>query len=254
MLYRSTCDLFIRSYWKDLEWLSYCLASIQKYCREFRSVIVVLPQSSAAWLRRMDLSAGSSSTDIRFAFCRDYPDDYLGQQATKMLADTFTDADYICHVDSDCVFRRLTTPNHLIDQDRPRVMKRSRDELGRHYPWREPTERFLGWTVRDDFMQQPPFTFPRWLYSGLREHAVLTHGVDMERYIEAQSERGFSEFNVLGAFAWQRHRERFIWVDIGSFPPIEPHCHWYWSWGGINDVIRSEILETLGVGQAGRLR
>ena len=83
---RFICDLFIRSYWKDLEWLAFCLASIGKYCRGFRSVIVVLPQSSEPWLRRTGLLDGAGPSDTQIAFCRNYPDDYLGQQATKLLA------------------------------------------------------------------------------------------------------------------------------------------------------------------------
>src|SRR5947209_4154135 len=111
----TTCDLFIRSYWKDLEWLRFCLASIQRYCHGFRSVIVVVPRSTAPWLRRVSLPP-----HVRVEFCRDYPDDYLGQQVTKLLADNFSDADYICHVDSDCVFFRPTSPEDLIVDGKPR--------------------------------------------------------------------------------------------------------------------------------------
>jgi hypothetical protein len=233
---RLNCDLFIRSYWKDLPWLEFCLASINKYCHGFRAVIVAFPRSSEPWLRRFALPS-----NVQIEFCRDYRDDYLGQQATKLLADTFTDADYICHVDSDCVFCLATSPDDLMVAGRPRILKRPCELLGRHYPWRKPTERFLGWNVTDDFMQHQPFLFPRWIYSELRTHVVSVHAVDIETYVTAQPQRGFSEYNVMGAFAWARYRERFEWVDTSISPPGEPHCRWYWSWGGINDSIRAEI-------------
>ena len=39
-------DIFIRTYWKDTEWLEFCLRSITRYARGFGSVIVVAPQKS----------------------------------------------------------------------------------------------------------------------------------------------------------------------------------------------------------------
>lgn len=237
---RLSCDLFIRSYWKDLAWLEFSLASIAKYCRGFRTVIVVFPRSSEPWLRKRILPGNP-----RIEFCRDYRDDYLGQQATKLLADSFTNADYICHVDSDCVFCRPTSPVDLIAGGKARVLKLPCKLLGPHWPWQKPTEKVLGWTVLDDFMQQPPFLFPRWIYPEVRAHVVTRHGVDIETYIAAQPPRGFSEYNVIGAFAWERHRERFEWLDVSVSPPGEPHCRWYWSWGGIDDEIRSEIQAIL---------
>ena len=126
-----------------------------------------------------------------------------------------------------------------------RIFRFPCERLGRHYPWRKPTEEFLRWGVCDDFMQRPPFVFPRWIYPEVRAHALHIHGVDIETYILAQPPRCFSEYNVLGAFAWARHHERFEWRDTSVSPPGEPHCRWYWSWGGINDAIRSEIRSIL---------
>src|SRR2546430_1989099 len=110
------CDIFIRSYWKDFAWLELCLAAIAQYCHGFRSVIVVVPRSSQPWLRRFP----ALEDKVQVEFCRDYRDDYLGQQATKLRADTFTDADFICHVDSDCIFCRPTAPADLIEEGKSR--------------------------------------------------------------------------------------------------------------------------------------
>jgi hypothetical protein len=230
------CDLFIRGYWKDLGWLALCLASVRRYCHGFRDTVVVLPRSSDPWLRRRGLPRVG-----RIEWCRDYRDDYLGQQATKLMADSFTDADFICHVDCDCIFIRPTSPENFIVGERPRVFKRPIELLGRERPWQAPTEKFLGWQVRDDFMYYPPFTFPRWLYALLREHTLTEHGMDLETYILAQPPRGFSEFNALGAFAWERCRDRFLWVEATVVPPRDAHCRWYWSWGGLDAKTRAEI-------------
>jgi hypothetical protein len=232
-----TCDLIIRSYWKDLPWLQLCLRSITRYCSGFRHVIVVLPHGSEARLRR----APPLDPRVRVQLCADYPDDYLGQQVTKLSVHHFTDADFICHVDSDCVFRQLTTPGDLIAGHRPTIVMRPFAELGRHWPWRGPTEAFLGWSVSHDFMQQPPFVYPRWLYPALHEFCLHRHKVSLERYVLSRPPRAFSEFNALGAFAYARFRDSFRWIDAAVTDPGPGRCQWYWSWGGLDARTRCEI-------------
>jgi hypothetical protein len=236
-----TCDIFIRSYYKDFEWLSYCLAAIERYCSGFRSVVVVIPETSRTRLNKLSLPASG----VRLEFCHAYRDDYLGQQATKMLADLFTDADFICHVDSDCIFSRQTTPEDLVFRGRVRVVIRPNKLLGRQRPWQQPTERFLGWPVTYDFMQQQPFTFPRWLYSQVRNHCTRLHEVDIETYITSQPPRSFSEYNVLGAYAYRYCAESFLWIDTSAEELAEPNCRWYWSWGGFTPEIRREIEQII---------
>lgn len=202
---------------------------------------MVVPQGSEPWLVRAGLPQIG-----RIEFCRDYKDDYLGQQATKLHADTFTEADFVCHVDSDCIFVRPTSPQDLILDEKPRVLMRPVETLGRERPWLPPTEKFLGWPVSFDFMRHPPYTFPRWLYARVREHATTEHGIDLETYVSVQPPRGFSEFNVLGAFAWAHCRDRFVWTKCDEEPPPDALCRWYWSWGGLDEGTRIEIEETLG--------
>ena len=236
-----SCDLLIRSYWKDLAWLELCLASIRRFCRGFRRVILVLPGSSRPWWRRSAIG----EAELQLVFCGEYGDDYLGQQVTKLKADHYSDADFICHVDADCIFTRPCTPAHLIVAGRPRVVVRGEAAADRHWPWREPTERFLGWPVRDDFMQQPPFVFPRWLYRELREFSINTHHLDLETYVLSQPPRGFSEFNVLAAYAFRYHHDGFLWLDQQRRQLDPPVCRWYWSWQGLDARTRSEIQALL---------
>jgi hypothetical protein len=234
------CALFIRSYWKDLEWLALCLASIARYCRGFQDIVVVMPRSSEPWLRRAGLPPVG-----RLEFCRDYRDDYLGQQATKVHADTFTTADFVCHVDSDCIFSGPVSPDDFVVDGKPRILMCALERLGRERPWQGPTEKFLGWPVSFDFMRHPPFTFPRWLYEHVRAHAVLEHGVDLDTYLARQPPRGFSEFNILGALAYERFRDHFVWTEWGGQTPPASPCRWYWSWGGLDTHTRREIEEIL---------
>lgn len=230
-----TCDIFIRSYYRDFSWLAYCLEAISRHCRGFRKVVLVVPASSRERLDWLGLKADETLT------CPDYRDDYLGQQVTKLHADLLTDADFICHIDSDCIFQRRTRPADLFQDGRPRVLMARYARLDRHVPWKALTERFLGWPVANEFMRTPPYTFPRWLYPALRQHAQAKHGMPLEQYIVSQPPRGFSEFNALSAYAFRRHREHFTWVDVHRQAPPKPVCRVYWSWAGIDAKTRGEL-------------
>ncbi|WP_327281446.1 MULTISPECIES: hypothetical protein [unclassified Streptomyces] len=198
------------------------------------------PGTGAAAVRR---AVGGS---VRLEVGPDYPDDYLGQQVSKLYADELTDAGLICHVDSDMVFFRPVSPADLLVGGRPWIVRRAVAELGRHRPWIAPTEGFLGRAVAYDFMQQPPFTYPRWLYGELRALCLERHGMSMERYVAGRPPRGFSEFNVLGAHAHALHRTSFAWHDAGAgaVPPLL--CRWYWSRGGIDARLRQELDLAVG--------
>lgn len=232
------CDIVVRSYYKDIDWLCYCLAAIHEHAVGFGSVVVVLPESSEPWLRRMSMPPGNA----RFEWCEEFSDDYLGQQVTKLYADSLTDAELICHLDSDCILSRRTTPESLAPSGRPFVVTRPASQVDRHVPWQGPTEEFLGWPARHDFMQQPPFVYPRWLYPAVREHCRIRHGMELSDYVVSRPPRGFSEFNALGGFAFERFPDHFNWVETTMAP--EPHCRWFWSWGGLGPSER-RVVESL---------
>ena len=236
----------VRSYYRDLRWLELCLRSIATHCRGFRRTILVVPASSRARLDHLGLAGDLTVT------CSDFADDYLGQQVTKLTADQLTDAELICHVDSDCVFRRPTTPADLLVGRRPYVLLEPYERLDPHVPWKALTERFLGGTVEHEFMRTPPYTFPRWIYAALRAHALETQGVPLEEYVVAQPHRGFSEFNALGSFAYRFHREEFMWIDPLVDEPPEPPCRAFWSRTGPSAEQLREIAELLGERQISR--
>jgi hypothetical protein len=231
-----TCALVVRTWWKDLAWAQWSLASVERFARGFDEVVVILPRSSETWLRHYDLR----TVGVRVDLCEDVADDYLGQQISKLHADEVTDADFICHLDSDCVFVRPVTPDALMPRGRPVVVTRAAGLMGRHWPWRESSTQFLGWPVRLDCMQRPPFVFPRWLYADVRNHCRRVHGVAIEEYVLACPPRGFSEFTVLGNLAHRFHRDAFDWVDAADAGTV-PWCRWYWSWEGLTAETEAEL-------------
>lgn len=177
--------------------------------------------------------------------CPDYKDDYLGQQVTKLMADKLTSSDYICHIDSDCVFSRPTTPQDLFELGKPVILMTPYTSLDPHIPWRQLTEKLLRREVLHDFMRNPPYTFPRWIYATFREFVLSTHALTIEDYILAQPSRGFSEFNALGAYAWHYHRDSFCWRQIAPDACSDGPCRVFWSWGGIDATVEREMQAIL---------
>ncbi len=236
-----TCDIFIRSYWRDFPWLEYCIKAIERYCHDFNEVVVVIPENSRPWLSRHPGILGNSRLEID----RNYSDDYLGQQVTKLHADTFSQADLICHIDSDCIISRPIQPEDIAPGGIPRVYTRPIAALPRHWPWTQPTQEFLECNVSHDFLQYPPFTFPKWLYPLLRTWTSETKGTSLEDWIMSRPARGFSEFNALAAYAYIHYRDKFIWTRATDMGEAEQCCKWFWSWGGLNDSIRHDIEETI---------
>ncbi|MFI6284076.1 hypothetical protein ACIBCM_04825 [Streptomyces sp. NPDC051018] len=214
--------------------MRYALAAIRTWCRGFAEVVVVTPGTGSAVVRR------AVGDGVRLEVCPDYRDDYLGQQVSKLYADEFTGAGLICHVDSDVVFTRPVSPVDLLAGGRPWMVRRPVADLGRHRPWLAPTERFLRRPVAFDFMQQPPFSYPRRLYPEVRALALELHGTPLDRYVTRCPPGGFSEFNVLGAHAHAAHRASFTWYDAGG-PDVPRLCGWYWSRGGIDAALRREL-------------
>jgi hypothetical protein len=233
-------DLFIRSYYKDLAWLSYCLRSVRKYGRGFRKVILVVPHSSAARLARSLLDH-----EVEPHFCEDFVDDYLGQQVTKLYADQYTDADYICHLDSDCLIRRAINPQELFVDGKILIQMTPYLVLPQAIGWQRLSERFMCRHVEYDFMRRQPFIFPRWLYPAVRAYAEQVQRRSLYNYILSQPPRGFSEYNAMGAVAYYLYFDKFVWRERTLPDPDESICRWFWSWEGISAATQEEIDKIL---------
>lgn len=230
-----TTDIVLRTYQRDLGWAAYCLRSVRRFCRGFRRVLLVVPESCRERVGRFD------AAPAEVVFCPVYADDYLGQQVTKLTADRLTDAEFVVHVDADCTFRRRVTPADLIPGGRPEVLITPAARFAGDAPWRAVTERVLGRPVGWDYMRRQPLAYPRWLYPAVRERIAAAQGCDATDYVLRQPPLGFSEFNALGAVAHAEFAAAFAWREWPSDGFDETFCRIHWSWGGLTDAIRREL-------------
>jgi len=225
-----TPAIFIRTYEKDFEWLTYCLRSLAVHAPEVPTVIV------APSFGDFDAPARDN---LHFRFCQVWhPDGYLCQQAEKLHADKavgslFPNTTHIIHLDSDTVL--LDDLSSLFKDGKPLMLRTPYAELCEAaQAWKAPTEKHLGFPVSHEYMRRFPLTYPIGHYAKLRAHLVARHGSFMS-WVQGIEGRRLSEFNLLGAFAWEHAHDDFVWVDTDKqdLPPLIVKQHW--SWGGIEN-------------------
>ncbi|MET9450145.1 hypothetical protein [Streptomyces cinerochromogenes] len=223
----TTLDIVIRSFHRDRRWLRLALRSVSVFASGHRQVVVIVPRSSLARMDREEIE----SDRVRLHVCRDYADDYLGQQITKLHADLYTDAEAVLHLDSDHVFvAPCDLRARLFDHGRPRMAFDSGSTRPATDGWRQCPAAFLGEPVGPDVTSPPPVVVPRDVYAALRGFCREKHGVSIARYAFAAGVGRFCEFALLRGFALTRERERYAWVD-GARRPLLPECRNFWSRG-----------------------
>lgn len=245
-----TCDIFIKTCPKDYEWLNYCLRSIDKYASGFRKVVLVMPNHGAGVVMPASLQKPGS---YELKVVTDSEPGYLWQQAVKLEADKYTDADFILYMDSDCLFTRTVTPQDFLIDGKARweFSSNMRDD---QRVWVPVMHKFLGRKPQAEFMQRHPFMVPSWALPEIRQFCRYRHGVEMSDYIMAQADAKnalaltFSEWNCLGFFLHEFHHERIAWVEENS-PQWKPDCvKQFWSHGGLSFEHSREMEDILGCG------
>lgn len=196
-------DIFIKTRAHDKEWYDFCLLSIRKFASGFRTTFTKFDEN--------DKQPG-----------------YLWQQVCKLHADEHTDAEWILFMDSDCVFTQPVSPGDFIHDGKPIWLYTPLDKARPdQHVWAPVMEKFLGKKPEHEFMRRHPFVVQRWMLDALRTFCKYRHGKSLEDYImgEADPENGlalrFSEWNCLGFFLWEYHRDKVHWVlDSEAGPPV----------------------------------
>lgn len=227
-------DIFIRTYSADLKWLKYALQSIHKFCSGFRDVVIVIPETQKSMLDGFNL------TKEKIFVCPEYKDDYLGQQVTKLSADCYSDAEYILFTDSDTLFNQRVTPKDFTRNGKPLILKTKYEKVGSAIIWKPVTEKALGFPVDFEFMRRLPFCYHSSTLPALRKYMQELHGKKFSDYIQEQSNRAFSEFNVVGAFADKFESDKYDFQDTDDGLPTL-YVRQFWSWSGLDEKDIAEI-------------
>lgn len=223
--FRATCDIFVKTFPRDYDWLRYCLRSIDKFTTGFRKIVVVAP----------DMAIPQSCRKMEWIGEADKEPGYLHQQVSKLYADEKSDADYILFMDSDCIFTRPVTPSNFIREGK--VIwghKEFRDDERR--VWAPVLSKWMNEPATRSFMTGHPFVFPRWLFESLREYSRTMHKQELGDYVMGQADPknmcSFSEFNCAGAWAYKYAKDKFTWENRDHEPPDGIWVHQGFTHGG----------------------
>lgn len=242
------CDILIKSYPPDYELLRYCLRSIRKFASGFRRIVLVLPDDGQVYPEQDEWD---SIIPLRIIQMVENGEGYLVQQTVKASAHEWTDADYILHLDSDCILTRPITPETFMrNNGKPIWLMTPWSHTDT--PWQPITEKFLGEPVEFEFMRRFPFLIPRKLHLAISAFALAHHGQRLTDYILSQPHRSFSEFNALGALAYSRARDDFYWLDTTKEELPESVLIQRFSHDPLTDATREEYETILSGGEKDR--
>jgi hypothetical protein len=219
-------DIFIRSYYRDVRWLTLALRALDQFVSGHRRVMVVVPQASHA---RLDIAVPQSGVNVVVATCADFPDDYVGQQITKLHADLYTDADIIVHLDSDQIFVTACDLRERLFEGGKLKMSASRH--GRRPAndgWRRCPEAFFGRAILWDLTIPLPLAMPRHIYSALRAYCVEHYGTSIADYALARRADTFCEMALLRGCAFLQEAEQYHWMNA-EHGELLPECRTFWS-------------------------
>lgn len=229
-------DIFVRTFPGDYPWLPHLWRSVDKYATGFRRVVLVHPAGSP-------LPPLPNCPHVVSEEAMLLPNDYHGQQATKLRAPEFTDADVVCFVDSDCVFT-VDVDLAAYVEPLPTLLvtpwERAGDALG---AWLGPTTTLLGFPPPFEAMRRLPLFYPRDVISETWQHIGGLNGV---RACIAKH-GSMSEFNAIGNYAVVKRpgAMRVVNTETGELPTAI--VRQFWSHHGVDHPDVAAERERLGL-------
>lgn len=252
--------ILIVTYAKDIEFFKSCAKSIALYAKGFDWVKVVVPSADRERFLHV-----AEPCNIRVEGFDEEPDKgFLSHMRMKCYADHhFPDADWIFHLDADCVFARESTPQDWIWEDRallpfrfysdylktPIVPGEEANFMGftgrrvdferGQYFWKWATDFALGVDSTVETMQWMPLVHRREVYGAMRAQIAARHGITFDEYIlQCRNEfpQTFCEFNALGTVAHLAFAGSYRWHQKKAErdDPHVGHVIQTWSHGGLD--------------------
>lgn len=203
--------IFIRTFKRDFGYLYYCLKSIAKFATGFTDVVLLVPERDL-----LDLLKHEASQYVT-EFCRLHViDEWEGKGMLHgmfwvMNADqACPEADFIFHMDSDCVFEKPVSPETFMVNGKPLLRYEFFDSICRRHggieKWRVAVNQMLPFPVPWEVMRSHPEVYHRGLYSTTRslvEQKLRKPLVEIFQQAENKFPQNIVEFPCLGAVAMQ---------------------------------------------------
>jgi FkbM family methyltransferase len=235
-----TIDILVVSFSRDAEWFRRSLEVNRKNLTGFRNIVLVTPHQDHDLFQA--IVAGLPN--VVHVTTEDWPGQgYYWQQAQKMSADTFSDADVIAHIDSDVFVKAPTDMRDYFADNKPSILWQWYTDAGNAVVWKAPTERAYGTVVHEEFMCGFPQIYHRSVYAQARKHLEEAHKMPWQDYIRKMAahpqQPAFSEFNFLGAVAKRYEGALYNWVDRNrdEWPKGFANTRQFWSHAPLDDCL-----------------
>jgi hypothetical protein len=198
---------------RDHDWLNYSMESIKRYCSGFSGVTIVVPIGDVSRFLHFE----SYSTPE----CPVLIKGFVHHLAMKCYADAFCPtADYILHMDPDCLFHEKVTPEDYFVDGKPVLVIESFDVLKRYFPerayWKHGVDEALGIDAKFETMCRHPAIHCAEIYPRVRRHVERIHTTPFtDYYLKGKNSwpQNRSEFPVLGAYAVDFMPDRYSFWD-----------------------------------------
>lgn len=233
-----TVDIFYKSYKKDFWLLHYSLLSITKNVTGYNNIILLIPESE-----KHDFDTRELPERTLIHYVNEEGNGYLFQQWCKLNAAAYSNADFILFADSDCIFDHKINLQDFIPV--PEILYTSYDQLPDAIIWQKPTEQLIGDPQPYEWMRRNCLIYHRSTLVNLNAWKPGLKKIVMES-------KRFSEFNLIGAYAWKFERDKYNFVNTDNWQYVPPKAIQVWSHASkepgadelhLREYIR--ILETL---------
>lgn len=213
-------DIFIVTCLKHRDWLEYCLQSITKFATGFGAIVVLVPDVEGIQFSELCLKHNARLRVGREPVGKGH----LWQCLQKCRADEHCpEADFIFHIDADCIFREPVSPSDYFQDGKPILLIEEYASLERQFPgfpWRPVVEAALKRPVKYETMRRPGMVNPRAIYGATRQEVVRAVEDDFDSYVlscKPDFPQGFCEFNTIGAVALEPPwRDEYRFHDVGK--------------------------------------
>lgn len=234
-------EILIVTYGPDAPFLDYCLKSIQKFATGFAGVTVLAPYSDAALIGPLcDKYGAHMKNDYRSK----PPLGFLDHMVAKCFADEWCpDAEFILHVDSDCVFTEPVTPEDYFVDGKPVLLIEPFSKIGPGN-WKPVTDSVMKIDSKYETMRRHPAVHYRDVYPALQRHVEAAQQMGFRDYVLTRKSDfpwGFSEFVALGQIALSpERRDRYHFIDLSQESAPKHKLHQFWSKWGLDGRITDQ--------------
>lgn len=192
-------EFLIVTFRRDIDFLKYCLRSIEKYATGFSGITLVVPESEKkyfAWV--------GDRAKLRYIAEPDNKGMLAHEIAVCRADEHCPKADFVVHMDADCMLWRATTPSAFIPGGKCLMVYERYAAItnpNRHI-WKRVVTKCAGFEPQFETMVRHPQVYPRALYPRVRKIVEDATGREFGEYVyscENNFPQGFAEFPLLGA-------------------------------------------------------